>query len=344
MIDELEKVINKYFPATLTEKEILFFLKKVGFEIDVSAVNANLNLPIRDFVLRGGKRLRPVLFMQTLELFGVDYKKYKDFAVSIELLHNGTLILDDIEDDGELRRGKPTCHRKFGIDTAVNVGGALYIMPLMILQNNSKNLTAAQKLKINQIYTEELINLSFGQSIDIYWHNHPNINVSKDEYLEMVRLKTGSLMRMSLRMACVIAGKDGKIESCFKDFAEKIGMAFQIKDDALDLTSKDERFGKSFGNDISEGKISLPVVLALESASLKDKKNLVEILSLHTRNKAMIRQAVNIINNTQAVEKSIKFANELVDQAWKRIEIDCSDIKKFDALKELTYFFVKREY
>jgi geranylgeranyl diphosphate synthase type 3/geranylgeranyl diphosphate synthase type I len=344
MRKDIEAAIRKYFPTSWTKNDILFFLKKIGYQVDMFSLNNNLNAPIRDFVLRGGKRLRPVLFLKCLETFNIDSKKYIDFAVVIELLHNGTLVLDDIEDNGKLRRGKPTCHRKFGLDTAVNVGGSLYIIPLQILLSSSRNLTDNQVKRLCKVYAEELTNVSFGQSIDIFWHNNPGVKVTKRKYLEMVRLKTGSLMRMSLRMAAIIAKKNSDTEENLEKFGENIGMAFQIRDDSLDLVSKDKRFGKTYGNDITEGKMSLPVVLALETATKRDKKRLLRVLSMHTRDRKLIKESVDIIKKTGAIEESIKFANRLVDNAWKNLEREYKGKRNLDGLKELTYFFVKREY
>jgi len=344
MLSEIEKTIRKYFPANWSKKQVIFFLKTIGFKIDLTAVNKGLNIPVRDFVLRGGKRLRPILFLKSLEILGVDYKKFFNLAVAIELAHNGTLILDDIEDNGELRRGKPSCHKKFGLDVATNTGATLYTLPLTLILNNPKLLKEKQIIRLCKIYSEEMTNVGFGQSMDIYWHNNPKVKVTDEKYLEMVRLKTGSLMRMSLRMACAVADKSEKVEECFKKFGESIGMAFQIRDDSLDLIAKDKRFGKSYGNDITEGKMSLPVVFALKSASKRDKSELLEILNKHTKDAKKIKKAISIILKKDAVGKSIEYANKLVDEAWLSMKKDCRTFEKINELKDLTYFFVKREY
>lgn len=344
MILGTEASIQKYFPTKWSCTNISYFTGKKRFEIDCTSLNKNLNIPIRDFVLRGGKRLRPVLFLTCLEAFGLNYKKYFDFAAIIELLHNGTLILDDIEDNGILRRGLPTCHLKFGIDTATNVGMSLHLLPLKILLAKRKELGEKKELKIWQIVTEELINVSFGQGLDIYWHKNKSLdNISVNRYLEMVRLKTGSLMRMSVRLACVLADQDEKNIKMFKKFAETIGMAFQIIDDALDLTSPEDKFGKAYGNDITEGKLSLPVIFSLKKIDGKKKDRLIEILRKHTRDRKLTKEAIAIIKETGSVKKSIRFANKLVDDAWCKLRKGWGK-NNLDNLQELTYFMVKRNY
>ena len=169
------------------------------------------------------------------------------------------------------------------------------------------------------IYCEEMINVHFGQSLDIDWHKNPKSNINISEYMEMCRLKTGSLARMSIRFACVLANKSRKIEKAYGKFAESVGIAFQIKDDILDLTG-DKKFGKSFGNDITEGKFSLPVIFALKNLEKDKKENLLKILKLHTRNIREIKEAIKIIKESKAVEKSMNYADRLGALAWNELE------------------------
>jgi geranylgeranyl diphosphate synthase type I len=344
MKEDIEDALKKYFPKSWGKKHVRLFLGQPKYSVDTKALDDKLNSPIRDFVLRGGKRIRPVLFLTCLKLFGVNWRKYLDLAVLIELVHNGTLVLDDVEDNGRLRRGKPACHLKFGLDTAVNAGFSLNFLPLKLLLNKGKLLTDSQRLHIWKIYAEEMINVSFGQGLDIYWHKSSPNGVSVNEYLEMVRLKTGSLMRMSLRMACAIANKNGKIESSFKEFAENIGMAFQIRDDALDLNSKDKKFGKTYGNDITEGKISLPVVFTLKSVGKKKRDRLIAILAKHSKDRRLIKEAIKIIEGSNSIEKSMRMAKKLIDEAWEGLENNWKDRESLEKLRELTYFFVERNY
>ncbi|OGM28305.1 hypothetical protein A2801_02505 [Candidatus Woesebacteria bacterium RIFCSPHIGHO2_01_FULL_41_10] len=288
--------------------------------------------------------MRPKLFLTTLKLFGVSPKKYADIAVLIELVHNGTLVLDDIEDDGVLRRGKPTVHQKYGIDTATNVGMSLHVMPLRMLLVNHKELSDEQRLRMWEIYAEEVTNVSFGQALDIYWHKNQTNEIRKSRYLEMVRLKTGSLMRMSMRMACVVAAKDRKTEEIFSEFAEDLGISFQVIDDVLDLTPGNEKFGKAYGNDISEGKVSLPVIYALQKASLEDHNLLLDILHKHTKDRRLIEKAISIIEQTGARSRAVAFAKKTILKAWRKLERKYIEEKDLSELKRLAFYFVERDY
>jgi len=287
----VEEKIKEYFPVSWSDKNVIFFLRKSRYEMDVSAVNESLNLPIRDFILR---------------------------------------------------RGKPTCHINFGLDVATNTGIGLHVLPLRLLLEKSNKLNQKQQIRIWEAYAEELINLTFGQGLDIFWHRNPDKNktISVEKYLEMVCLKTGSLMRMSLRLACAIAETSRETEDAFKVFAEDIGIAFQIIDDSLDLTSQDTKFGKAYGNDITEGKLSLPVICALETSDNGDR--LVEILSLHTTNKKLLTEAISIITDSGSLKKSLTFANEMIDQSWKKLESSVSGELRLAGLKELAYYFIQR--
>jgi len=341
MLQEIEQTIIKYFPQKWEKKNISFWIRKSRFNIDLEVLNKNLNIPVRDFLLRGGKRWRPVLFLITLKLLGVNWKKYLDVAFALELAHNATLIIDDIEDSAELRRGKPVCHKIFGIDIAVNTGVIIHFLPLKILLEK-RDLTEKQRLKILRIYSEEMINIYFGQTLDIAWHKNPKI-IEINKYLEMARLKTGGLIRMAMRIACVLANKDEKFEKNLVSFAELAGIAFQIKDDALEFTSNEKIFGKSFGNDITEGKISLPIIFALQNSNLEIKTRLLQILKLHTRNKITLKEAMNIIKQSGAVEQSLAYADNLIEKSWRGIETKLPQNKYLEDFKNITYFLVKRD-
>lgn len=341
--EAVEGIIANYLSNYWKEKDINFYLKSNNQVLDLKIVNDSLRKPISDFVLRGGKRLRPVLFLTILNFFKIKTKDYLDFAYFIEIIHNGTLVLDDIEDKALLRRGKTTCHRKFGLDVAVNAGVSMHFLPLRLM-THKKELTYPQRCRILDIYADELINVCFGQAIDIYWHNYPEKKITINQYLEMVRLKTGSLMRMSARIACVLASQSEEIEGEFKNFAEKIGMGFQIVDDCLDLQPDNQKFGKTYGNDITEGKISMPVLFAFDFLDKKKAERLRSILSLHTRNKKLINEARDIITGTGALTKSLDYAYILVDTAWNKLEKEFKNKGDLNKLKQLCYSFVKRDY
>ena len=342
--NSIETQISKYFPSKWTKKEIEKFIK-YNPNIDIYSLNLNLNTPIAEFIKSGGKRIRPTLFANVLNIFDKKYSDYKELGFVIELAHNATLMLDDIEDQSQTRRNKPTTYKKFGLDTAVNAGMTMHLMPLKIIESLKHKLPTNTYNKIQQIYLEEMLNVSFGQALDIYWHKNPTIKISKNNYLEMSKLKTGSLMRMSVRFATAIAEQNDKVETIFSNFAESIGIAFQIKDDILDLESKGGgKFGKAFGNDITEGKISLPVVITLGTANKTDKSKLINILQSHTKDKTKIKTAISIINKYDSIKQSEEIARQLVTKSLNILDKNMKNTTPMQKLKEIANFFVERQH
>ncbi len=344
IVSEIEKNIQQYFSPRWTKENIEFFLGPSKYEIDVYALQKSLNKPIRSFLLRGGKRLRPLLFWTILKAYKKQSRELLHIASLIELVHNGTLVLDDIEDNALTRRGKPSSHREFGLDTATNVGMSLHILPLMLLFKSENGLTDKQKIRLFEVYTEELTNVSFGQALDIYWHKNARHDITRRKYFEMVRLKTGSLMRMSAKMAAILAEQDEKTEEAFASFAENIGVAFQIIDDTLDLEKADVRFGKAYGNDISEGKISLPVIEALHNLDEKDTELLLQILDRHTHDKRVIKKAIELIVKGGGTVRAKKRARLLVSSALSELNTKLGDSFDKSEIVALAQFMLDRTY
>lgn len=315
----INKIIEKYVPRKYDEKFLEFTLGKPRYKYNVEAPTKAIAEPIWEFLDRGGKRWRPALFLLVVEALGGDPEKVYDFVLIPELVHNGTLFVDDIEDNSEMRRGRPCSHLLYGTDVAVNCGNALYFLPLISLIRNGKNFDDNIIKRVYEIYVQEMINLSFGQAMDIAWHNgmaNAN-NLSEEEYLQMCAYKTGTLARMSAKMAALLSGaSDEQIETMGK-FAEAIGIAFQIKDDVMNIEGG---LGKEYGDDINEGKRTLLVVHTLLVASKEDKNRLIEILEIHTKDKKLIDEAIDILKKYDSVEYAKNFAINLMEETW--VEVD----------------------
>ena len=340
----IEKTIERYVPK---EMGLNNFKSKSRYEVDFKALNYGISQPLWEFLSYGGKRWRPVLFLLISEALGADMKKISDFLVIPEIAHNGTIIIDDIEDGADLRRGKPALHKVYGEDIAINCGNAMYFLPLQVVDEHKGKIEIDILQRVYSIYLEEMRNLHYGQALDITWHKgllkkEPKVG----EYLQMTAFKTGTLARMAARMAVALSEKDEETEDRFGRFAESIGIAFQIQDDLLDLTTTEkerEAFGKSYGNDISEGKRSLAVIYSLLSLEKTKRDRLVKILNSHTKEKKIIEEAINLIKETGSIEISRETANKIVLESWKEIEKDLeeSDAKLY--LKAFSEFLIKRK-
>ena len=173
-----------------------------------------------------------------------------------EAVHNGTLIIDDIEDGAVLRRGAPCAHIRFGVDAAVNSGNLLYFLPTVLIDN--AELNDSQKLGLYKIYSLYMRRVHFGQALDIEWHKTDKIP-SEEAYFQMCRLKTGSLAAMAAQIGVFLGGGTESQRQAAAVIAENIGVFFQIVDDIINLRTGNK--GKNRGDDIVEKKKSLPVIL-----------------------------------------------------------------------------------
>jgi geranylgeranyl diphosphate synthase type I len=341
---KIDKRIEKYLPRKVSKEWVGKVFGKGDYSL--KAIQEAILNPIWDFLDRGGKRWRPALFLLILETFAKDPKKFLDFAIVPELAHNGSLILDDVEDQGELRRGKPCLHRIFGIDIALNAGNFLYFLPIYIFEKNKRKLEREVYLKVIETYFEEMEKLHIGQGTDIFWHKGKQKKISEKEYFQMCAFKTGGMARLAAKLAAIFAGKDEKIAEKIGKFAQSLGIAFQIQDDILDieLSGKERKnFGKSFGNDIKEGKRSLIVILTLNRAEKEDKRKLIEIFDRNKKTKKEILDAISIIRKYGGIEDAKKLAKEIVRKNWQKIDGLFPDSLAKERLRKFCFYLIERK-
>src|SRR3989344_897186 len=239
----IDKAIEKNIPRKFSGAQLARIAGKPRYAYDETSITEALAKPIWDLLDRGGKRLRPALTLITIEALGKNPKKFLDFAAIPEIIHSGTLLTDDIQDDSINRRGKPCIHRIYGNDIAINACSAMYFLPFKIVMESA--LLDKKRNALYEAMSQELINVSIGQGMDIYWHKGlSKENVTEKEYLQMCAYKTGCLMRMSVKIGGILADATPKQLQALSEFAEAIGIAFQIQDDILNLTG-----GKEFKKD-----------------------------------------------------------------------------------------------
>lgn len=341
----IDKAIEKYIPRKFTKNAVLFKVDPPKYSCNMETINKAIAEPIWDILDRGGKRWRPALFLLICEALGKKSEDFLDFAIIPEVIHNGTLVIDDIEDSSEVRRGKPCSYRIFGIDIAVNAGNTMYYLPLLPLMEKRKNVPAEKLVDIYEIYVQEMINLSIGQAMDIVWHKGlANADeIDEKDYLQMCAYKTGTLARMAAKLAAVLAGADKELVDKLGRFTESIGVAFQMQDDVLDLTGKEfaEKKG-GLGMDITEGKRTLMVIRALKTANPKDKKRLVEILNMHTSDQKLRDEAIAIMQKNKAVESVKHTAAKIVEDSWREVDKLLPATEGKEKLKAFAEFLIKR--
>lgn len=222
--------------------------------------------PISYTILQKGKRLRPMLCLMANDMFGGDENDALWPALALETFHNFTLIHDDIMDQAPLRRGMETVYQKWNSNIAILSGDAMLAMAFEFAMKTKNGIAAARLLgKVAREVCE-------GQQFDLNYETQGEVTI--EQYLEMIRLKTAVLLATSLQMGATIAGADEKNIQALYDFGINIGMSFQLQDDILDLYSDVEVFGKRHGGDIADNKKTYLYLKALELADGEDKERL----------------------------------------------------------------------
>ncbi|MCL2832208.1 MAG: polyprenyl synthetase family protein [Treponema sp.] len=277
-LEKIEEVLDSWLPVNPEHKWAEKIFGTRADRIDARLLKS-LSAPGRDLIDRGGKRWRPLLMLLIAQAIGGEKAAAAalPLTVLVELCHNASLIHDDIEDNSDERRGKPAVHLVYGSDTAINSGSFLYFLPLACLDSGLQNFSAETKNQILKTWGIYMRRLHLGQAMDISWHRDFYSLPQISEYEKMCRLKTGCLAGMAAALAVVCAGDCLKANGCaaaatpeaisdelsakLTDAAEKLGVGFQILDDVKNLRTGNP--GKKRGDDIVEGKKSLPVLLYL---------------------------------------------------------------------------------
>ncbi len=282
----------------------------------------NFLSPGFDLLNRGGKRIRPLLLCLLVENLTDDEKiralAYK-LAPIVEIVHNGSLIIDDIEDDSDLRRGEPALHLQWGVDLALNAGNLMYFYPSYLLETLALPLATEQT--IHRCYQAALRRLHFGQGFDIRWHNQKDHFPTIAQYQQMCRFKTGSLFRFSAELAAILTGRSDLLSDLGKIF-ENCGLAFQIMDDVINLTTGN--VGKQCGDDLWEGKKSLAMLLYAQN---NDTASLIDLLekahqhaniSLATKE---ISSAIQLIKSSGSLDEAHKMGIKLLNNQCDQLKL-----------------------
>lgn len=291
----------------------------------VPAVTANhispLLTPCTRLMHLGGKRWRPLLQVLCAQaVAGTDTPPEEAYQLTplVEFVHTASLIHDDIEDAADTRRGAPAAHITYGLDTALNAGAWLYFVAPACIQ--SSGLNSETQLLLNQLYHQEIRRLHLGQAMDIAWHRNNETIPTQEEYTAMVRMKTGTLASLAAQVGIISGGGSISQAQEVGRIASDIGIGFQVLDDVINLTSGN--VGKKRGDDIVEGKKSLPILLHLE----KNPQDLEELTDFFARARIQgvdspaVEQAISMVTDSGALEEAATLARTLIQSAGHRVE------------------------
>lgn len=234
---------------------------------------------VADYPRRGGRMLRPCLCLATARLFGATVEEALPAAVSIELLHNALLIHDDVEDESDERRGKPTLHRVAGGPLAINAGDSLAFLSLRPLLGARERLGGLLTLRALEEIERMAQETAEGQAIELGWRRDNAMDVGEADYLEMVLRKTCWLTTiLPIRLGALIGSRDEADLDRLIRFGFFVGAAFQIQDDLLNLEGDPERYGKELAGDLLEGKRTLMLIHLFQQATEDERQRLRDAL------------------------------------------------------------------
>ena len=253
---------------TLTEK-----IEKYLSNISYPTQPEGLYEPISYVLSMGGKRLRPTLLLLSYSLFKDDIDTALPLAIGLETYHNHTLLHDDLMDNADVRRGKPTVHKKWDANTAVLSGDAM----LIIAFRHFIEARCEGKEQILELFANTALEICEGQQYDVNFERRTD--VTESEYMEMIRLKTSVLLACAAKAGALAAGASPEDADTLYRFAEKMGLAFQVQDDWLDVYGDPKVFGKKIGGDILCGKKTYLLINALNRADAADKQRLLALLA-----------------------------------------------------------------
>lgn len=212
--------------------------------------------------------MRPILTLMAADIFADDYQKAMPAALAIEVFHNFTLVHDDIMDDAPLRRGKETVHEKWDISTGILSGDAMLILAYQYFENYEPVIFQ----KLAKLFSKTALEVCDGQQLDVDFETRNDVTI--DEYINMIRLKTSVLVAAALKMGAIVAGTNEENANLIYDFGLNLGLAFQLQDDYLDTFGDPETFGKQVGGDIIENKKTFLYLKALEVSNAADTEKL----------------------------------------------------------------------
>ena len=252
MLPVIEKKLQQVV-ARLDRPSTLPFLKMLTYHMGWSGEGAGPEAT--------GKRIRPLLVLMTCAACGKEWRPALPAGASIELIHNFSLVHDDIQDGSELRRGRLAVWKKWGTAQAINVGDALFILAQQVSLQLRHDYTPETVLKVRDIIDMACLALSSGQYLDIAYEKRTDLSI--EDYWQMVSGKTAALLSACTQVGAILGGADDVVQRNYKSFGSYLGLAFQVQDDYLGIWGNSSLTGKSTGSDLVAGKKTLPVIFGL---------------------------------------------------------------------------------
>lgn len=305
----------------------------------------------RHYPLAGGKRVRPFVVLRAAEAVGGDPAKALYPAAAVEFIHNYSLVHDDIMDMDELRRGRPTVHKVWGVNMAILAGDLLFSKAFEAVAR--AEVSPEKKARILDVLVRTSNELCEGQALDIEFETREEVTVA--EYLRMISGKTGALFDGSATIGAIVGTENEEYIRALSKWGRNVGIAFQVWDDVLDLIADEEKLGKPVGSDVRKGKKTLIVSHFFQHANDEDRSEFMRVFGKYAgdargdalihdeRVKEEVARAIELLRKYGSIDYAAEYARKLVREANEALKVLPKSEARRD-LELLAEFLVERDY
>jgi len=281
----------------------------------------------------GGKRLRPLLMVISSRLSDAEGSNPILLAAVVEMIHTATLLHDDVVDNADVRRGKQSAHQRWGNQSAILVGDFLYANSLWLAMGLHSH-------EVNDSLTLACKKMSEGEILELFLDG--NLEATEDQYYNVAACKTATLTASTCRLGGVLGGVSDEKKNALESFGYFVGMAFQVADDALDYMASEEKLGKTLGRDLSEGKMTLPLIHCLSKASESSRARIVTKIGSGLVKNGDLEEVLQIMQETGSILYSLSRAREFTRKAQESLSCFPDSLSK-QHLLALSEFVISRE-
>jgi len=306
--------------------------------------------PIRSIIDRGGKSWRSYAALACCDIVGGNSQKAKDWLALPEMMHVGSLIVDDVEDQSDVRRGGPSCHKLYSEALAINAGSACYFLGQIVIYQ-ADELADSKKLRIYNLYFEALRAAHSGQALDIHGLDYMMDEVVEEgtgrlleeRILAIHKLKSAAPASYLAQIGVILGGGTEIQVNGLGDYYEALGISFQIIDDTLNLRGFKDGL-KTKGEDITSGKITYPIAKAMTRLDKLDRARLWKIVASKTDDVVLIKEAVDLLDKVSALDECVQEAKDILNDAWKILDPLVRDSMVKLNLRAFSWYVLDRHY
>jgi len=287
---------------------------------------------VHHIIKSGGKRIRPILVILSSKLCGYQGAGHLPYAAIVEFIHTSTLLHDDVVDNAETRRGRATANTVWGNESSVLVGDFLFSKSFDLMVQGSDE-------EILKVMSKATTELAEGEILELL--KTSDVKTSEEEYFEVIAYKTAVLLSAACEIGALLGRVDEKKRGALRDFGFHVGMAFQLTDDLLDYTSSGSTLGKGAGRDLKEGKVTLPLIHAIQFADDRERETIEAVLMKKRVTRKDFREVLGIIDKYEGLEYTARLSKEHIDNAKALLRDFPESIYK-KALLDLATYIIER--